>query len=179
VSQIATWVPVLAAAKPKTSGSSVFFLVILVLFGLVYWFVLRPQQAKARKARDLGTSFEVGDEIVTVGGIVGTILETEGDRVTILSGGDNGQDVLPTRLVLVRQAIARKVDPAVAPVAAHDDDLDDDHGTAQGSTAGGDEQASSAPAGGGGDGATGGTGDDGSDDDGDNGGPGTGRRGRR
>jgi preprotein translocase subunit YajC len=123
VSHLAALVFTFAAttsAKKTSSSSSLFFLVILVGFGAVWYFVLRPQQQKARKAREQGSQFEVGDEVVTVGGIVGTVLDLEGDRVTLLSGG--GGDAPPTRLVLVRQAIARKVEPVVAAEAdSHDE----------------------------------------------------------
>lgn len=109
------WALTLAASSSpsKSSGSSSSFLLILVVgFGLVWWFVLRPQQQKARKAREVGRTFEVGDEVVTIGGIVGRVLEVEGDRVTILSGGEDGiGGGIPTRLVLVRQGIARRVEP--------------------------------------------------------------------
>jgi preprotein translocase subunit YajC len=164
---------VLAASSTKSSGSSsIFFLVILVGFGAVYWFVLRPQQARARKTREQGSSFEVGDEIVTVGGIVGTVLETDGDRVTILSGGGGTQhDARPTRLVLVRQAIARKVEPTVSSTDDEHEDLDadvSDPSSTSGTSGTGEDSDDGA---GGGDGAGG--------DDGDGSGEQPGRKGRR
>ena len=49
---------------------------------------------------------------MSIGGIVGTIEEMHNDRVVLLSSdpGVDGDDVAPTRLVLLRSAIARKVD---------------------------------------------------------------------
>ena len=51
----------------------------------------------------------------TIGGVVGTILEIHGDRYTLLTGsiGNDGNldGAQPTRIVFVRQAIARKVEP--------------------------------------------------------------------
>ena len=44
------------------------------LLFLAMWFLLiRPQQARARRQRELLASLAVGDEVVTAGGIVGTI----------------------------------------------------------------------------------------------------------
>lgn len=123
-----------AASTKKTtsSSSSEFFLIIIVGFGALWYFFIRPQQQKARKAREDVKAFEVGDEIVTVGGIVGRVLDVEGDRVTILTGEGGSDGTVPTRLVMVRQAIARKAEPAVPPslsdsdsVDAHDDAHDD------------------------------------------------------
>jgi preprotein translocase subunit YajC len=114
------------SAKNKSSSGNYFFLIILIGFGAVWYFVLRPQQQKARKAREQGSQFEVGDEVVTVGGIVGTVLDIEGDRVTLVSGG--GGDTPPTQIVLVRQAINRKIEPVVAAEAdAHDENELDAH----------------------------------------------------
>ena len=51
----------------------------------------------------------------TVGGVIGTVLEIHGDRYTLLTGalGDDGNldGPQPTRIVFVRQAIARKIEP--------------------------------------------------------------------
>ena len=82
---------------------------------LGYFFFIRPQQRKAQAARQSqGSDFEVGDEVQTVGGVVGTVLEIHGDRYTLLTGalGDDGNldGPQPTRIVFVRQAIARKIE---------------------------------------------------------------------
>ena len=62
-----------------------------------------------------GSGYEVGDEVQTIGGVMGTILEIHGDRYTLLTGalGNDGNldGAQPTRIVFVRQAIARKIEP--------------------------------------------------------------------
>jgi preprotein translocase YajC subunit len=114
--------PTLAAshfivAASKSSSSSLVTLIPLVAIGLLgYFFFIRPQQRKAQAARQGQTSgFEVGDEVQTVGGVVGTVLEVHGDRYTLLTGalGDDGNldGPQPTRIVFVRQAIAKKIEP--------------------------------------------------------------------
>jgi preprotein translocase YajC subunit len=114
--------PTLAAshfivAATKSSSSSLITLLPLVAIGLLgYFFFIRPQQRKAQAARQgQGSGFEVGDEVQTVGGVVGTVLEVHGDRYTLLTGalGDDGNldGPQPTRIVFVRQAIAKKIEP--------------------------------------------------------------------
>ena len=110
--------PLLVAAsssKSSSSGSSVTFVIFLVIIGVVgYFFLLRPQQQKARRQRATQSEIGVGDEILTVGGIVGTVLDIDSERVTIITGlGEEGTDGQPTRLVLVRNAVARKIEPTV------------------------------------------------------------------
>ena len=110
---------VAAASTTKTNpASSVFLFVLLGVAVVGYFFWFRPQQAKAKAARAAqGSGIEVGDEVQTIGGVIGTVLEIHGDRYTLLTGALNSDGNLdgpqPTRIVFVRQAIARKIDPVV------------------------------------------------------------------
>jgi preprotein translocase YajC subunit len=98
-----------------------------------YFLFLKPQQAKARAARaNQGAGYAVGDEVQTIGGVVGTILEIHGDRYTLLTGSTGSDGNLdgaqPTRIVFVRQAIARKLEPVVDVEPDADiEDADDHH----------------------------------------------------
>jgi preprotein translocase subunit YajC len=104
-------------ATTKSSSSPLLTLLPLLAIGLLgYFFFIRPQQRKAQAARQSqGKDIEIGDEVQTVGGVIGTVLEIHGDRYTLLTGalGDDGNldGPQPTRIVFVRQAIARKIDP--------------------------------------------------------------------
>jgi preprotein translocase subunit YajC len=111
---------VLATTTTKSSGNPLTFIIFLVVIGLAgYFLLLRPQQQKARRQRATQSDIGVGDEILTVGGIVGTVLDIDAERVTIITGvdpaGPAGSAGQPTRVVLVRNAIARKIEPVVAP----------------------------------------------------------------
>jgi len=136
--------PLLAAtSSSKSTGNPLITLLPLLAIGVLgYFFFIRPQQRKAQAARAAqGSGIEVGDEVQTVGGVIGTVLEIHGDRYTLLTGalGDDGNldGPQPTRIVFVRQAIARKIE-RIEDVAIGDDepvhdaleDLDDqgDHG---------------------------------------------------
>jgi preprotein translocase subunit YajC len=114
----------------KSSASIVPLLVIVAIAFGGYFLFLRPQQQKNRAARQQGQTIEVGDEVQTIGGIIGTVVEMDNDRVTIVSGG--GQSgAPPTQLVLMRAAIAKKVEARVAPsdggLRYGDRDAFDDH----------------------------------------------------
>ncbi len=53
-------------------------LILLALLLVLFWFVLvRPQRSRAREQQQLIRSLEAGDEIVSTGGIYGTITEIE------------------------------------------------------------------------------------------------------
>lgn len=117
----------LMAATKKTSSGSATFIIFLVLIAVVgYFLLIRPQKQRARRQKEQQSNIGVGDEVLTVGGIVGRVTALDGEHVTILSGGDTvgfpavGNE--PTRLVLVRNAIARKIEPHVEPDPIGDED---------------------------------------------------------
>ena len=106
----------LLTAKSSSSSSAFLTLLPLLAIGVLgYFFFIKPQQRKAQAARAAqGSGIEVGDEVQTVGGVIGTVLEIHGDRYTVLTGalGDDGNldGPQPTRIVFVRQAIAKKIE---------------------------------------------------------------------
>jgi preprotein translocase subunit YajC len=107
-----------ATSTKKPSTSLVPILVLLVIGVAFYFFFFRPQQAKAKAARmNQGSDIEVGDEVQTIGGVIGTVLEIHGERYTLLTGalGPDGNldGAQPTRIVFIRQAIARKIERIV------------------------------------------------------------------
>lgn len=98
---------VVAAAKSKGGSSGIVLFLILGIAVLGYYFFLRPRTMKQRQAREELKKAAVGDEIATIGGLVGTIVAEDGDRITVSTG--NG-----TELVFLRQAIGRKLEPPTA-----------------------------------------------------------------
>lgn len=122
------------SAKKTSSSSSYTFILFLVVIGVAgYFLLLRPQQQKARRAKEAQTDIGVGDEVLTVGGIVGTVLDINSERVTIITGADDPEntDHTPHRMVLVRNAIARKIEPPAQTVYDEvepvEDEYEDEH----------------------------------------------------
>jgi preprotein translocase subunit YajC len=94
---------VLAATDGKTTANPLISLLPILLIGFVFYFLLiRPQQRRARQQRELTQSTEVGDEVVTIGGLFGVVREVDDDSVLL--------EVAPgTELRFLRSAIARKL----------------------------------------------------------------------
>ncbi|MEG0541091.1 MAG: preprotein translocase subunit YajC [Angelakisella sp.] len=61
---------------------------IIVIF---YFFILRPQQKKEKQSQQMRSSIEVGDDIVTIGGIVGTVVSLKEDTIVIETSGDRNK----------------------------------------------------------------------------------------
>jgi preprotein translocase subunit YajC len=95
-----TMIAVLAQNQP--GGSNYAFLISLVLMVAIFYFLLiRPQQRRARQQRDLLASIAVGDEVVTIGGMFGRVMEMDDETVTLDVGSG-------TTIRFVKQAVARK-----------------------------------------------------------------------
>ena len=76
---------------------------MLVLFGAMYFVLIRPQNKKDKEEREMRNNLQVGDEVMTVGGIVGKIVRIREDRVTIATGAEK------TKIEFTRNAINPKV----------------------------------------------------------------------
>lgn len=55
----------------------------LLLIGFMYVVLIRPQQQRVRAQRALVSSLAVGDEVVTVGGLLGRIVSLDDDEASI------------------------------------------------------------------------------------------------
>jgi preprotein translocase subunit YajC len=107
----------LAQSNGSGSGSLLIFLVLM--FVLFYFLLIRPQQKRQRAMRQLMESLEVGDQILTVGGMFGTVQEIDDDGVTV--------EVAPGIDVrFVRTAIARRLDAEDEVALDEEEELADD-----------------------------------------------------
>lgn len=88
----------LAATTPM--GALATQLVVMVaMFGVLYFFLIRPQKKRDKEVTDMRAALEVGDEIITRGGIIGRVVSLKEDTVTIETGSDR------TKLRIARWAI--------------------------------------------------------------------------
>lgn len=65
------------------SGGSGFFLIIIVAFLLLWLIVIRPQRKRQTNQQQMLSELSVGDEVLTAGGIYGTVSRLDEDRVTV------------------------------------------------------------------------------------------------
>lgn len=66
-------------------GGSPFSMLIpfVLVFGIFYFLLIRPQQKRAKAQREMNSSLNKGDEVVTDGGIFGTIQKVGENQVTL------------------------------------------------------------------------------------------------
>ena len=103
----------LLAAAAKSGGSSFFLPIMIALFGLVYFFYIRPRQAKMRAERENAKQVEMGDWVRTIGGLEGQVVAETPTHVVIRTGhvhGESPDGATSSNLTFSRQAVAGKVD---------------------------------------------------------------------
>jgi preprotein translocase subunit YajC len=59
------------------------FLPLIIIFAIFYFILIRPQQQRQKKHKDMLDSLKVGDKVITIGGIYGIIREIKGDVFTL------------------------------------------------------------------------------------------------
>lgn len=83
------------------SFSSIFFLIII--FVIFYFFLVRPENKRKKQLTEMRSSLSVGDEIVTIGGMMGKIVQTTEDTITFETGEDR------VRIQVAKWAISTNV----------------------------------------------------------------------
>ena len=91
-------------AQDSQGGSSLIGLALPILLIVGFYFLLiRPQRNRQRAQQALVASLEVGDDIMTTGGIFGTIVEIDDDEGTVTV------EIAPgTRIRMLRQGISQR-----------------------------------------------------------------------
>jgi preprotein translocase subunit YajC len=126
--------PAFAQAAPGPGGSNflIQLLPFVMILGIMYFLIIRPQQKRLKDHRDLIASIKRGDTVVTSGGLVGKVTRVIGDAELQVEIAENVR-VRVIRSTIsevrtrgdVRDAEAKK---ALAR-ADNDDDADDDDET--------------------------------------------------
>lgn len=99
------------AASGGGAGGIAPFLMIALLFVVMYFLMIRPQQKRRREAEQMQSQIGPGDEVVTIGGLYGTVVTVDDETVML--------EVAPgVQTRYARPAIARVVPPASAAPAA-------------------------------------------------------------
>ncbi|MBU0622934.1 MAG: preprotein translocase subunit YajC [Gammaproteobacteria bacterium] len=90
------------AAAPQ-GGGIMDFLPLIALLAVFYFLILRPQQKRAKEHKALMDALQKGDEVVTIGGIVG--------KVTKVGEENIGVEIADNVIVQVQKAAIQNVLP--------------------------------------------------------------------
>jgi len=88
---------------PAEGGSPwALFVQLGLIFMIFYWLLIRPQKKEKDRHKAMIDTLKKGDEIVTVGGIIGTIVHLDDERLTVKTAEN-------TRLLVERGKVGRAV----------------------------------------------------------------------
>ncbi len=80
-----------SAAQPKSMNPIVLILFYVLIFGALYFFMLRPQKKKQKEEKELREHLQIGDQVVTIGGIYGRVISLKEDTMVIESLSDHSK----------------------------------------------------------------------------------------
>ena len=78
----------LANGAPGTGGGLHMILMFAVLIDVLYFFMIRPENKRKKEAQQMRDSLKIGDNITTIGGIIGDIVSIKDDSIVIETSAD-------------------------------------------------------------------------------------------
>lgn len=91
------------AGSTNAASSLSMIVMIVVMLLVMYFFMIRPQKKQERETNDMRNALQVGDEITTIGGIIGKIVSIKEETLTIETAHDR------TKIRILKSAV-RQVD---------------------------------------------------------------------
>ena len=92
-------------------GSFGTIIMIIGLFVILYFFMIRPQKKQEKKDAAMRDALQIGDEVTTIGGIIGKVISIKGETFVLETTKDK------TKIRFLKGAI-RSVDVRAADIAA-------------------------------------------------------------
>ena len=72
-------------------SSPMFLIVMIVMMVAMYFLMMRPQKKRQKEEQEMRASLEIGDEIITIGGIVGRVVTIREEDIVIETGADRNK----------------------------------------------------------------------------------------
>ena len=77
-------------------------LMLVLMFAMLYFFMIRPENKRKKEAENLRNSLAVGDEITTIGGMTGTVCAVKENTIVFETGADR------VRIEITKWAVSNK-----------------------------------------------------------------------
>ena len=75
-------------AAPAGLGGMTSIIMIVVMIGVMYFLMIRPENKRKKEAEAMRSALKVGDNITTIGGICGKVVQVKDDKFVIETGAD-------------------------------------------------------------------------------------------
>lgn len=92
--------------SPREGGSAglIFAVQMVLIFVIFYFLLIRPQSKERQRHEQMLAGVKKGDEVITNGGIIGTVIHVEENRLTVRTGEN-------TRITVERSRLAQVLPP--------------------------------------------------------------------
>ncbi len=94
-------------AAPAASSMGVSFVPLILIFVVFYFLLIRPQQKRQKQHMAMIDALKAGDQVMTNGGIYGTITSVEEDQSFIIEIAHS------VKIKVAKGGIAQKIEPTV------------------------------------------------------------------
>lgn len=94
--------------NPTDGGMTTTIIMLVVMVAIFYFMLIRPENKRKKEAEELRSSLKVGDQITTIGGIVGTVVNVKEDKFVIETSADQ------VRIELAKWALSTNDSAAAA-----------------------------------------------------------------
>jgi preprotein translocase subunit YajC len=101
---------ILMAPREGGSAGLIFMVQMVLIFVIFYFLLIRPQTKERQRHQAMLDAVKKGDEIVTNGGIIGTVVHLEEGRLTVRTGDNTRVTVDRGRLAQVLTSKGGKAD---------------------------------------------------------------------
>ena len=78
----------LTGAAGGATGMANPLILMVVMIAVFYFMLIRPENKRKKEAEQMRSNIKTGDKIITIGGIVGTVVNVKESRIVIESGAD-------------------------------------------------------------------------------------------
>ena len=96
------------------------FTPLVILIAVMYFLLIRPQKKREKEVNAMRSGVQVGDEIITIGGICGKVVKTKEESLVIQVGADK------VKFEIMRWAVSKVVEETEKPAAkAHEEEAEE------------------------------------------------------
>lgn len=93
---------------PQGGGFGGTIIMLVLMMGVFYFMLIRPENKRKKEAEQMRSAVKTGDEVTTIGGIVGTVVDVKSDKLVLETGADQ------VRIELMKWAISTNDTAAAA-----------------------------------------------------------------
>lgn len=84
-----------------SSGSWITIIMLVAIFAAMYFFMIRPQKKQEKEQKNMLSNLQVGDEITTIGGLIGKIVSIKEETLVLETSHDR------THIRILKSAVSR------------------------------------------------------------------------